>query len=88
MPELLFEPSADASLTTLEGDPGREKILGKVQAALRQLALDPGDARCRRRSYQQFGWGMPIRTEAEDWLVLWRAGEAGEVIIRYIGPDL
>lgn len=86
--EVLFEPEADAALTALERGPTREEMTARAHAALRALAANPGDARCRQLSYGPFGWGMRVRTRNDDSLIIWRAGpDDDQVTVRYIGPE-
>lgn len=83
---LLFEPASDAAMTRLEQDPTREQLLVRVDAALKALEANPGDARCRRQSYPSEMWGMTVRTRMDDWLIVWRYGPAeNEVTIISIG---
>lgn len=87
--EILFTPEADQAISALEADPTREQLLVRVDAALQALAADPGDQRCRRRSYGGGLWGMPVRTADDDWLILWVAGpQQDEITVVYVGPDL
>ena len=92
MPELWFDPHANAAVTALEQDVTRKPLLERVEAALKALATDSGDARCRRRSYAGVGegmWGMPVRSQDHEWLILWRQGPtADDVTVVYVGPDL
>jgi len=73
-------------------DVGRTRLLERIDAALRALAMNPGDERCRRRSYSiavAGMWGMPVRSRDEDWLILGLAGPGDdEVTVIYVGPDL
>ena len=87
--ELVFEPEADRALTALERDPTRKQLTVRVHAALRSLAANPGDARCRQLPYMPFGWGMRVRTRNDDLLIIWRAGPGEhQVTVRYVGPDI
>jgi len=89
---LLLRATADAAMAAIEADPSQERLLVRVDAALAALAGNPGDRRCRRRSYNaavEGLWGMPIRTSSEDWLILWLTGPGDdEVTVTYVGPDL
>ena len=67
-------------------DPSRNHLSERVLAALRLLDAYP-DARSRRRSYGELGWGMVVRSKDEDWLILWRPGPDDVPFVRYVGPD-
>ena len=88
--ELLFEPSADAALTALEGDRSRERLRARAEAALRHLAAHSEDARSRRYAYTgpaRGMWGMPVRSEDDEWLILWLPGPGeDESTVVYVGP--
>ncbi|MGH9115201.1 MAG: hypothetical protein ACRDWW_05160 [Acidimicrobiales bacterium] len=89
MAELLFEEHADAVLTAMEADPTRAELLDRVNEVLDLLETDPGNRRVRRRRYQLIAaWGVPVRGNDEDWLILWDFHEADVVAIRYLGADL
>jgi hypothetical protein len=89
---VLFGAAADEAMTALEADPGRAHLLERVDAALQALAANPEDRRCRRRSYVAGVpglWGMPVRSQDDDWLILWLNGPAeAEITVIYVGPDL
>lgn len=87
MRSLLFESAADVAMTTLEHDQTRRVLLERIDAALKALEANPGDARCRRQPYPNGMWDMVVRTQLDEWLVVWRYGPAEhEVTIIYIGP--
>ncbi len=89
--EVLFEPAADAAMTALEQEPSAAALVHRLNAALRALAMSPGDARFRRRSYAPVGhmWGFLVRWRDDDRLLIWKYGpNDGQLTIRYIGPDL
>lgn len=89
MAELLFEEHADATLSALESDPARARLLERINAVLDILEADPGDRRVRRRRYHLVeAWGVPVSGDGEEWLVLWDFQAEGVVAIRYLGPDL
>lgn len=93
--DLYFEAAADAALSAIVSDPTQSKLADQLANVLAILEADPGDRRVRRRQYRAeiVGtalWGIPLRGEGEDWLILWgeHPGEPGAVVIHYIGMDL
>jgi hypothetical protein len=86
--ELVYEPSADATMTALERDPSGGLLLERVYAAIRALAANPGDERCRRHAYPGGIWGLAVRTRTDDWIVLWRYGPGEhQLTVLYAGPQ-
>jgi hypothetical protein len=86
--ELFFEEHADSTLTALEADPSRARLLERVNEVLDLLEDDPGDERVRRRRYLIVdAWGVPVSGDGEEWLIRWDL-HADSVVVRYLGPDL
>lgn len=87
MATLLFSGQADDMLTSLEVDPARALLVGRLHSALDHLEADPGAAWCRRRRFQTLGvWGIPVAAEDEEWLILWEPAADGAVIVQAITP--
>jgi hypothetical protein len=85
--EIVFETAADRAMTDLEQEPARRPLLDRVDAALKALQANPGDARCRRQPYPGGLWDMSVRTRLDDWLIVWMHGPADkEETVVYIGP--
>ncbi len=85
--QIVFEAAADSTMSALESDPSRAPLLVRIDAALKALEANPGDARCRRRRYPNGMWDMSFRTRLDDWLIVWQYGPGErEVTVIYIGP--
>lgn len=88
MAQVAFTADADAALTSLENDPTRAHLLGRVMDTLRLIGEDPKPAQVRQRRYQQLDvWGVSVKTSDDDYLVLW-SDSTGETIVHYLGNDL
>ncbi|HEX9353227.1 MAG TPA: hypothetical protein VF933_05360 [Streptosporangiaceae bacterium] len=61
-------------------------MLDALNDALDALEADPGDKRCRVRSFGGGLWGIPVRGRDDDWLLIWEQDQEGTVI-RYLGTD-
>ncbi len=90
MVELIFGPQADDFLTDLEAkvDGHSQRLLGRLHTALDRLELNPGDETCRRRRLhigRHERWAIPVVSDNEDWLILWKPGtQTGEVVVDVI----
>lgn len=91
MAELYWEPEAAAAYDALDTQPVR--LREAIEAVLDQLETDPGHESVRRRtrrtSQGDVIWKVDIRSRAEDWTLLWieHPGQAGDVLILYLGPS-
>ncbi len=88
MATLQFAPDAERAYAELDS-PGMVRLLDAVDDALDLLEEDPGDKRCRVRSFSGALWGIPVRDRSDDWLLIWEQDpDDSEVIrVRYIGRD-
>ena len=82
---LRFEPHAAVAYEQLQR-PGEARLLDTLNDALDTLETNPGDRRCRVRSFGGGLWGIPVRGRNDDWLVIWEQDQEGTVV-HYIGPD-
>ncbi len=80
-----FDPDAAAAYERLQR-PGDARLLDALNDALDALGADPGDKRCRVRSFGGGLWGIPVRGRDDDWLLIWEQDQEGTVI-RYLGTD-
>jgi hypothetical protein len=85
---LRFSADAERAYTDLDR-PGVVRLLDAVDDALDLLEEDPGDKRCRARSFSGGLWGIPVRDGSGDWLLIWEqdAEQADMIRVRYIGRD-
>jgi hypothetical protein len=83
-----FDPQPWDAYETLERA-GSQDLLNAIDDALDQLEEDPGDKRCRQRSFGGSLWGVTVRDRSEDWLIIWEHDQDREdlVHIRYLGAD-
>lgn len=88
MPELWLDPDVDALLTELGSDPTRAALLARLDDVLDSLADDPGRAELRRHRFQIGVWGVVVRADDEEWVVLWEPHPSIDdaVIVQYVGP--
>lgn len=88
MAELYFDKHADRRLTALEADPSRAELLARINVVLDLLAADPGDARVRRRRFQNGLWCLVVAGNDGEWAVLWEPHPtvADAVAVQYLGP--
>jgi hypothetical protein len=80
-----FDPDAAAAYERLVR-PGDAQLIDALDEALDLLEADPGDKRCRTRSFGRGRWGITARGRDEDWLIIWDQDDEGTVV-RYIGAD-
>lgn len=89
MPDLWFDPEADATLTRLEQDPARQGLVLAIKQVLRLLERDSGTRFLRAIRFQDPPlWCVIVRNGDEDWAVLWGGHPTATdtVVIHYIGP--
>ncbi len=89
MPQLWFDPEADAALQAIENDPTRGDLASKLNHVLDTLESNPGDASVRRHRFHQPAlWCVTVATTREEWAILWEPHPThqDEVIVRYLGP--
>lgn len=80
-----LDPGPDAELDRLERAK-RWPLLDAIDTAIATLAADPGSPEERRRSFSRGTFGMTVRTQDDDWLIIWES-EPDAIAVRYIGPD-
>jgi hypothetical protein len=68
---------------------GRTRFLDVIDDAVDVLEADPGDKRCRERSFRDGRWGITVRDRDDDWLIIWEREQAEDelVVVRYLGLD-
>ena len=91
MPEVWLDDENDERLSRLENDPdpGRKRLAQQVNAELRRIAHDPGNASVRRHRFQSVdAWVVVVQGDDEDWAILWRPHEteADVILVPYVGP--
>lgn len=88
MADVYFDEDADRTLTTLENDPARAELAGRVQAVLDGLEEDPTRAELRRHRFQIGLWGVTVNGSGEAWIVLWEPHPDKDeaVVVHYVGP--
>lgn len=88
MTEVKFDSQPDDAYEVLERA-GSTDLLDAIDDAVDWLEEDPGDKRCRQRSFGDGLWGISVRDRSDDWLIVWERDQAREdlVYVRYLGPD-
>lgn len=68
---------------------GASGLLDAIDDAVDQLESDPGDKRCRQRSFGGGLWGMMVRSRSDDRLIIWERDQDRDDLIhvRYLGGD-
>jgi len=86
--EARFDPQPSDAYAALESA-GSEDLLDAIDVAVDLLEEDPGDKRCRQRSFSDGLWGITVRDRSEDWLIIWERDRDSEdlIHIRYLGAD-
>lgn len=87
--ELRFFESAHHSLAALEGEPGLGEDVKRINAALDQLELDPGDSWARRHRFQNGLWAIVVRGTHINYVILWELhpDDSSVVLLHYVGPE-
>lgn len=82
-----YSPQASAALDALEGGTD-DKLLSAVCDAIDLICDHPGDRRARAEQLRTASgtplWKVPVRTWADNWVILWRP-RVGHADIYYIG---
>jgi hypothetical protein len=88
MASVEFDPQPLQAYATLEKAVAT-RLLDGIDAALDVLETNSGDSQVRRRSFGDGLWGVPVRDEHEDWLLIWEYDpeSADTVVVRYLGVD-
>ena len=85
MAALRLTPEALRAYTSLD-HASTAPLLDAIDDALDLLEADPGDKRCRARSFGGGLWGITV---PGDWLIVWEHDpEQDDLIrVRYLGAD-
>jgi hypothetical protein len=67
----------------------RTQLLDAIDDAIDVLETDPGDKRCRERSFREGRWGISVRGRSDDWLIIWERDQSDDdlIVVRYLGAD-
>jgi hypothetical protein len=83
-----FDEQPDKAYAALERA-GRVQLLDAIDDAVGDLEADPGDKRCRQRSFRDGRWGITVRDRDDNWVIIWERDQAEDdlIVVRYLGLD-